>query len=63
MKGKAFFFSTMEDKLRLQRATERYHDQIFEEIEERCRKSTNYEDIRMRGMKQEGCRDLETQEG
>ena len=39
MKGKKYFNSTMEDKLGLRsRATERYHDQIFEEIKERCRK-------------------------
>ena len=31
------FKSTIKDKLKLQsRATERYHDQIFEEMEELC---------------------------
>ena len=35
MKDKKHFISTMEDKLELQsRATERYHDQIFEEMKE-----------------------------
>ena len=61
------FKSTMKDKLRLQsRATEKYHDQIFEEIQELeekileeamliVQKKDDYGDIRMRGMQQEGC--------
>ena len=64
--------NTMEDKLKLQsRATERYHDQIFEDKGEKCQKKLCYlcrsgmicGDVRMRGMKQEGCRVLEIREG
>ena len=67
--------STVEGNIRLQsRATEKCYDQIFEEIirswkkrnqKRLCslyRKSTIYGDIRMKEMKQEGCRDLETRE-
>ena len=60
------FKNTMEDKLRLQRReTERYHDQIFEEIKELEEKKSeeSLRMVQMRGMKQEGCRALETREG
>ena len=72
MKGKRYLKSMVEDKIRLQsRATEKYHEQIFEEMKELekrnhkrlwnlCRKSKICGDVRMNAMKQEGCGALET---
>ena len=65
----------VEDKIRLQsRATDKYYEQIFEEVKELeeknqkrlchlCRKSTMCGNFRLKEMKQEDCKDLEAREG
>ena len=64
------FRSMLEDKIRMQsRATEKYDDKIFEEMQELeeekseeallfVQKSSIYGDIRTKEMKQEDCKDL-----